>query len=189
MFKDVQIQSQNHLLITDICCFKAKDYMKGSESFGTQEMHLPREHMNIHKLKKTIINCSFLPGVWFHQPGIREFFIAKKTAPTHLCWKLNFFSFSKLLKSNLFFFHHRRILVFTLVPFTCSCQRTFKMLSLLPWALLSAEPFPVLTQGGDSPASLETAKSISQPAGLFISLLFWHPVLMPGWQEEGWEAW
>lgn len=59
--------------------------MKGSESFRTQKMHLLREHMNIHEFKNYNINCCFLPGVWLHQLGIREFYIAKKTAPTHLC--------------------------------------------------------------------------------------------------------
>lgn len=150
--------------------------MKGSESFRTQKMHLPREHMNIHKFKNY---NKLLFSPWNVVAPARYgkvLYCKENSSYPSLCWKLKIFSFSKhswkatssssIIRGVWLSYQPRS-------PLTCSCQCTFKVWSLSPWKLLSTEPFPVLAQGCDSPASLEAANCISQPCRSinFLALL------------------
>lgn len=90
--------------------------MKGSESFRTQKMHLPREHMNIHKFKNY---NKLLFSTWSVVAPVRYkrvLYCKENSSYPSLCWKLNFFSFSK--HSWNIFFHHWRGLTFTPAAFT-----------------------------------------------------------------------
>lgn len=120
--------------------------------------------MNIHKFKNY---NKLLFSAWSVVAPARYgtvLYCRENSSYPSLCWKSNFFSFSKYswkatsscIITEVWLSHQ------PCSPLTCSCQCTFKMWSLSPWKL-SAEPFPILTQGGYSPVSLEAAKCISQP--------------------------
>lgn len=96
----------------------------------------------------------------------RVLYCKENSSYPSLCWKWSFFSFSKHswkatcsspTVGEVWLSHQPHS------PLICSCQSTFKMWFLLPWKFLSAEPFSVLAQGGDSPASLEVTNCTSHP--------------------------
>lgn len=160
--------------------------MKGSESFRTQKMHAPREHMNIHKFK----NCNkLLFSPWSVVAPVRYkrvLYCEENSSYPSLCWKLNFFSFSKHFWN--IFFHHGRSLTFTPAPFTSDL-----LLPVHPQDVILITLKASFWRANPCPHSRRWLPSIPGSSKLHLPALqvysfpcyFGSHVWLPGWQQGG----